>query len=186
MAPRLPRWIQSYGSIRTDVDAAIPSEVSMQRSKLILLVLVTFAAAACNRPSAEELRARDLALALQDSMRVNGHFASPGELGAATQQNGQWVYIPAGYVLQPMGQPTATGAPAVYRRTAATSTRSSGTVARAPRRVTHIKRDAMVGAAVGTVAGAAIGRDVKSAVIGAAAGGALGAVVGATVDVDHR
>ncbi len=148
--------------------------------------------AACDRPSAEEQRARDLALAMQ---MMNGQYpqvANPGELmlqppqpGMAPQQ-GQWMYVPAGYVAQPAAvqqQPAVTRT--VYR-TASTAPAQRSAPAREPEKVTHVKRDAVIGAAAGGIAGAVIDRSVKGAVIGAAAGGVLGAVVGATIDVDRR
>lgn len=148
--------------------------------------------AACDRPSAEEQRARDLALALQ---MMNGQYpqvANPGELmlqpqqpGMAPQQ-GQWMYVPAGYVAQP---PQPQVQPAVTRtvhRTASTAPAQRSAPAREPEKVTHVKRDAVIGAAAGGIAGAVIDRSVKGAVIGAAAGGVLGAIVGATIDVDKR
>ena len=150
--------------------------------------------AACDRPSAEEQRARDLALAMQ---MMNGQYpqvANPGELmlqpqqpGMAPQQ-GQWMYVPAGYVAQP-AQPPPQAQPAVTRtvyRTASTAPAQRSTPARDPEKVTHVKRDAVIGAAAGGIAGAVIDRSVKGAVIGAAAGGVLGAIVGATIDVDRR
>lgn len=84
------------------------------------------------------------------------------------------------YQQQPMVVQASAPAPV---RTAPTAAR---TATRAPQKVTNVKRDAVIGAAVGTIAGGVIGKDVKGALIGAAAGGLLGAAVGATVDVQHR
>ena len=179
----------------------------MKRSILAGLGLAS-ALAACSGPdsSADAARARDLQLAMQANrmpMQV-----SPLEMGQPMPgygpQYGQG-YYPQGYYGQPgypqpayyppgyyppQPQPVYAPAPQPVYRTASTArttgTRSAGTVAQAPRRVTHVKRDAAIGAGVGAVTGAVIDRSVKGAVIGAAAGGVLGAVVGATVDVDHR
>ena len=158
------------------------------------LVLAGLAAAtltACRSPeSAQAERARDLQLALQEQQMRNPQFASPQELGLqASQQGGQWVYVPAGQVPGSYVQPApaqAAPAPRTVYRTASVGRASAPTPARAPQRVTHTKRDAVIGAAAGAVSGAVIGRNVKGAVIGAAAGGVLGAIVGSTIDVDHR
>src|SRR5690242_4410822 len=142
----------------------------MRITHLFALVTAALLATACGRggPKPEDAAARDLQLA---PAAPNDQFASPAELG----------YQPA--------PGTAPQPGPVYRsaRPVAASTvqRSSGAVYRAPRKVTHSRRDAAIGAAAGAVTGAVIGRNVKGAVIGAAAGGVLGAVVGATVDVSH-
>lgn len=167
--------------------------------------------AGCGR-SDDAARARDLQL-LQ-AQRMNPQLVSPMEMGIQGQPGygpQQGYYYPQGYYPQPPQayyptpngyypvpaqpqpvygpQPVYAPAPQPVYRTASTSrttAQRSGTVARAPVRVTHTKRDAVIGAAAGAVTGAVIGRNVKGAVIGAAAGGVLGAVVGSTVDVDHR
>lgn len=169
----------------------------MKRTTIIVFGVTLVTLSACNRPSAEEQRARDLALALQTINAQQPQFSGPNELGVPQQSNGQlsqngaggqWVYIPQGYVLQPAGQAPVQQAPVtrtVYRTASAGGTVRSAP-ARQPTRVTHTKRDAVIGAAAGGVAGAVIDRSVKGAVIGAAAGGILGAVVGSTVDVDRR
>jgi uncharacterized protein YcfJ len=175
------------------------------------LALTALAATACsNGPSEEEQRARDL------QMAMNGYpnqLVSPAEIGQYPQPQVPgygappvpvaYVQTPQGlvpvysqqvpapmypaqppvYSQQPMVVQASAPAPAPAPRRTATATR---TATRAPEKVTHVKRDAAIGAAVGTIAGAAIGKDVKGALIGAAAGGLLGAVVGATVDVEHR
>jgi uncharacterized protein YcfJ len=175
------------------------------------LALTALTATACSKgPSEEEQRARDL------QMAMNGYpnqLVSPTEIGGMPQGVPGYGTMPApvAYVQTPQGlvpvysqqmpapmypsqapmyptQPVYTQQPVVMQtasapRPAATATR---TVARAPQKKTNVKRDAVIGAAVGTIAGAAIGKDVKGALIGAAAGGLLGAAVGATVDVQHR
>ena len=143
----------------------------MRITRLFAIGVVALLATACSRgqPKPEDAATRDLQLA---PAAPYDQFASPAELG----------YQPA--------PGTASQPGPVYRTTrSATSPtvqRSSGAVYRAPRKVTHSRRDAAIGAAAGAVTGAVIGRNVKGAVIGAAAGGVLGAVVGATVDVSHR
>lgn len=178
----------------------------MKRAILAGLGLATAALTACNGPdsSADAARARDLQLAMQANrmpMQVSplemgqpmpGYGPQYGQPYYPQGYYGQPGYPQAGYPQQPVyyPQPQPVYAPApqpVYRT--ASATRSAGTATRtapAPRRVTHVKRDAMIGAGVGAVTGAVIDRSVKGAVIGAAAGGAVGAVVGATIDVDHR
>ena len=143
----------------------------MRITRLIAIGTAALLAAGCSRgqPPAQDAAMRDLQLAPAAPL---DQYASPQELG----------YQPApGPVSQqrPVYQ-TARAAPA------RTVQRSSGAVYRAPRKVTHSRRDAAIGAGVGAVSGAVIGRNVKGAVIGAVAGGVLGAIVGATVDVDHR
>lgn len=169
----------------------------MKRSTIFVFGVMLVTLSACNRPTADEQRARDLALALQTINAQTPQLAGQNELGLPSQMPqqmpvngtaGQWVYIPQGYVLQPVGQQAPAPAPAtrtIYRTASAGATVRQST-ARQPTRVTHTKRDAVIGAAAGGVAGAVIDRSVKGAVIGAAAGGVLGAVVGSTVDVDHR
>lgn len=180
----------------------------MKRAILAGLGLATAALAACSGPdaSADAARARDLQLAMQANrlpMQVSPLEMGqpmPGygpQYGQAYYPQGYYgqpgypqppAYYPPGYYPQPQPQPVYAPAPQPVYRTASAA-RSTGTTARtapAPRRVTHVKRDAMIGAGVGAVTGAVIDRSVKGAVIGAAAGGAIGAVVGATIDVDHR
>ena len=166
---------------------------------MILAVLAAATLSACrSAESAQAERARDLQLALQEHQLRNGQFASPAELGlppqqGVPQQGGQWVYVPPGYApppgsyVQPAPMQAAPApAPRVVYRTASVGQASAPAPARATQRVTHTKRDAVIGAAAGAVSGAVIGRNVKGAVIGAAAGGVLGAIVGSTVDVDRR
>ena len=156
----------------------------MKRTTMLALGLAVVVLAACggSDAAADAQRARDLQMALQGQQLQNPYFTSPMEMGPGqVQGGGQWVYVPHGYVPQPVQQAPA---PRVVYRTA--SVGSAPAPARATRRVTHTKRDAIIGAAAGAVAGAAIDRSVKGAVIGAAAGGVLGAVVGSTIDVDHR
>lgn len=172
------------------------------------LALGAITMTACSKgPSAEEQRARDLQMAMSG---YPNQLVSPTEIGqlpqagvpgyGAMQAPVAYVQTPQGlvpvyaqqmpapgyptqvpvYPQQPVVMQTAAPAPA---RSTATATR---TATRAPQKVTNVKRDAVIGAAVGTIAGAAIGKDVKGALIGAAAGGLLGAAVGATVDVQHR
>ena len=180
----------------------------MKRTILAGLGLATAALAGCGGldSSADAARARDLQLAMQAN-RMPMQM-SPLEMGQPMPGYGpqtgqayypqgyygqpgypQPAYYPPGYYPQPQPQPVYAPAPQPVYRTASatrsTGTRSAGT-AQAPRKVTHVKRDAMIGAGVGAVTGAVIDRSVKGAVIGAAAGGAIGAVVGATIDVDHR
>jgi uncharacterized protein YcfJ len=143
----------------------------MRITHLFAIGTAALLAAACGRsqPGPDDAATRDLQLA---PAAPYDQFASPQELG----------YQPApGAVARP-GPVYQPARPATTR----TVQRSSGAVYRAPQKVTHTKRDAVIGAAAGAVTGAVIGRNVKGAVIGAAAGGLLGAVVGATVDVDHR
>ena len=171
---------------------------------MILAVLAAVSLSACrSAESAQAERARDLQLALQEHQLRTGQFASPAELGlppqqgvpqqGVPQQGGQWVYVPPGYAPPPGSyvrpapvQTAPAPAPRVVYRTASVGQASAPAPARATQRVTHTKRDAVIGAAAGAVSGAVIGRNVKGAVIGAAAGGVLGAIVGSTVDVDRR
>ena len=141
----------------------------MRITHLFAIGTAALLAAACGRSQADDAATRDLQLA---PAAPYDQFASPQELG----------YQPAPAAAARPGPVYQTARPAATR----TVQRSSGAVYRAPRKVTHTKRDAVIGAAAGAVTGAVIGRNVKGAVIGAAAGGVLGAVVGATVDVDHR
>jgi len=141
----------------------------MKLTRLMAAGAVALLAVGCGRaqPAPDTTASRDLQLAPAAPL---DQYASPEELG----------YQPAP---GPLAQRSVTTArPAPVR----TVQRSSGAVYRAPRKVTHSRRDAAIGAGVGAVSGAVIGRNVKGAVIGAVAGGVLGAVVGATVDVDHR
>jgi hypothetical protein len=142
----------------------------MRVPRLIAIASAALIAAGCSRsqPQPDTAATRDLELAPAAPLN---QYASPEELG----------YQPGAYA--PPSRASATVArPAPVR----TVQRSSGAIYRAPRKVTHSRRDAAIGAGVGAVSGAVIGRNVKGAVIGAVAGGVLGAVVGATVDVDHR
>ncbi len=141
----------------------------MKLTRLIAAGAAAVLAVGCGRaqPAPDTTASRDLQLAPAATL---DQYASPEELG----------YQPAP---GPLAQRSVTTTrPAPVR----TVQRSSGAVYRAPRKVTHSRRDAAIGAGVGAVSGAVIGRNVKGAVIGAVAGGVLGAVVGATVDVDHR
>lgn len=165
----------------------------------LLVMLPLLGACNGNDGLADAQRARDLEMALQAQRMQNPALVSPMEMGQQPQ-GGQWVYVPPGQVPPAYAVPQQVYGPApmpvygpapqpVYRtatvaRSAPAPERSAPV--RAPQRVTHVKRDAVIGAAAGAVAGAAIGRNVKGAVIGAAAGGVLGAVVGSTIDVDHR
>lgn len=165
----------------------------------LLAALPILGACGGNDRVADAQRARDLEMALQAQRMQNPALVSPMEMGQQPQ-GGQWVYVPAGQVppaypapqqvYAPAPMPVYAPAPQPVYRTASTARSAPAPVrsapARAPERVTHVKRDAVIGAAAGAVAGAAIGRNVKGAVIGAAAGGVLGAVVGSTIDVDHR
>lgn len=142
----------------------------MRFRRLIAAGAAALLALGCSRaqPAPDDSASRDLQLAPAAPL---DQYASPQELG----------YPPApGPVASAQSLPAARPAPA------RTVQRSSGAVYRAPRKVTHSRRDAAIGAGVGAVSGAVIGRNVKGALIGAVAGGVLGAVVGATVDVDHR
>jgi hypothetical protein len=163
----------------------------------LLVMLPLLGACNGNESLADAQRARDLEMALQAQRMQNPALVSPMEMGQA--QGGQWVYVPPGYAPPANAAPQQIYAPApmpvygpapqpqpVYRTASTRSAPAPSAPARAPQRVTHVKRDAIIGAAAGAVAGAAIGRNVKGAVIGAAAGGVLGAVVGSTIDVDHR
>ena len=143
----------------------------MKITYLFAIGTAALLAAACGRgqPSPDDAATRDLQLA---PAAPYNQFASPEELG----------YQPAPGAASQPGPVYRTARPVATR----TVQRSSGAVYRAPRKVTHSRRDAAIGAAAGAVTGAVIGRSVKGAVIGAAAGGVLGAVVGATVDVYHR
>ena len=142
----------------------------MNLTRLIAAGATAVLALGCSRgqPAPDTTASRDLQLAPAAPLDP---YASPQELG----------YQPApGAISQSRSAEVARPAPV------RTVQRSSGAVYRAPRKVTHSRRDAAIGAGVGAVSGAVIGRNVKGAVIGAVAGGVLGAVVGATVDVDHR
>jgi hypothetical protein len=165
----------------------------------LLVALPLLGACNGNDRLADAQRARDLELALQAQRLQNPAMVSPMEMGQQQPQGGQWVYVPPGYAPPAYATPQQVYGPApmpvygpapqpqpVYRTASASRSAPAPAPAHAPRRVTHVKRDAVIGAAAGAVAGAAIGRNVKGAVIGAAAGGVLGAVVGSTIDVDHR
>ncbi len=143
----------------------------MRFNRLIAAGAAALFAMGCSRgPSGPDTTAsRDLQLAPAAPF---DQYASPTELG----------YQPAPGAATQARTAQAAARPAPVR----TVQRSAGATYRAPRKVTHSRRDAAIGAGVGAVSGAVIGRNVKGAVIGAVAGGVLGAVVGATVDVDHR
>jgi hypothetical protein len=143
----------------------------MRFTRLICTGAAALLALGCSRgqPTPDTTASRDLQLAPAAPLN---QYASPQELG----------YQPAPGAISPARAAAPVARPAPVR----TVQRSSGAVYRAPRKVTHSRRDAAIGAGVGAVSGAVIGRNVKGAVIGAVAGGVLGAVVGATVDVDHR
>lgn len=143
----------------------------MRFKRLIATGAAALLALGCSRgqPASDTTASRDLQLAPAAPL---DQYASPEELG----------YQPAPGAVSQTRTTAAVARPAPVR----TVQRSSGAVYRAPRKVTHSRRDAAIGAGVGAVSGAVIGRNVKGAVIGAVAGGVLGAVVGATVDVDHR
>jgi hypothetical protein len=159
----------------------------MRKLGRIMLVPAAVLAAACGRNDrADDALRNDLALASQAQPYMPQQFMSPTEAG----YNPYNPYAPQGY-MYPQQQPqygypqrvqTTTSAPA--RRT---STRSSGTIYRAPAPVTvkrNTKRDAVIGAAAGAAIGVATSRDkLKGAIIGAAAGGLLGGIVGHRVDV---
>lgn len=143
----------------------------MRLKRLIATGAAALLALGCSRgqPAPDTTASRDLQLAPAAPL---DQYASPQELG----------YQPAPGAVSQTRSAATVARPAPVR----TVQRSSGAVYRAPRKVTHSRRDAAIGAGVGAVSGAVIGRNVKGAVIGAVAGGVLGAVVGATVDVDHR
>ena len=143
----------------------------MRLTRLIAAGAAALLALGCSRgqpATADASASRDLQLAPAPPL---DQYASSQELGYSSAP---------GPVSPARTAPIARSAPV------RTVQRSSGAVYRAPRKVTHSRRDAAIGAGVGAVSGAVIGRNVKGAVIGAVAGGVLGAVVGATVDVDHR
>lgn len=158
----------------------------MRKIRLMMLVPAAVLAAACGRNNrADDSLRNDLALASQAQPYMPQQFMSPTEAG----YNPYNPYAPQGY-MYPQQQPQygypqrvqTSSAPA--RRT--TSSRSSGTIYRAPAPapVRNTKRDAVIGAAAGAAIGVATSRDkLKGAIIGAAAGGLLGGIIGHTVDV---
>jgi hypothetical protein len=165
----------------------------MKRIAYLTIIGAMFTLAACSeKDAATDLANRDLQLV--NGQQLPPGIASPEELQQQPQSaSGQWVYIPAGYTLIPTAAvPTASAPPvaqvAVRPVTAtrvATSSRSAA-VRSAPAKVTHTKRDAVIGAAAGGITGAVIDKSVKGAVIGAVAGAALGAAVGTWVDVGRQ
>ncbi len=146
----------------------------MKITKLFGIAAAALIAAGCGRSSAkpDDTQARDLQLTTTAGQLGQPAYASAEELG--------YQPVPASY--NTTSRPTGSAA----RTAARPAQRTSGTVYRAPRKVTHSRRDAVIGAAAGAVTGAVIGRNVKGAIIGAGVGGVLGAVVGATVDVSHQ
>ena len=137
--------------------------------RLFALGAAVLLTAGCSRQPASDTQARDLQLAPLGSPDQSV-YATPQELAARQQA------LPVAYA-----QPER-----VVYRTSRPAPQRTATVYRARRKVTHSRRDAVIGAAAGAVTGAVIGRNVKGAIIGAGVGGVLGAVVGATVDVEHR
>ena len=150
-------------------------------------------AAACGgnqEPRVDDALKSDLALAAQAQPYAPQQFVSPQEMGYMGQQG----YMPmqpqpyGAYGQQPVYQQAPQPVRTVYR-SAPTATRrsSSGTYSRVPSGTVtkrNTKRDAVIGAAAGTVIGIATSRDkVKGGVVGAAAGAVLGGIIGHTVDV---
>jgi hypothetical protein len=167
--------------------------MKMKRIAYLTIIGAIITLAACSgKDGAPDLASRDLQL-------VNGQplppgIATPEELQQLPQSSsGQWIYIPAGYTLMPTAAVPSASAPpvvqTVVRPVAATRVVSSartGTVRSSPAKVTHTRRDAVIGAAAGGITGAVIDKSVNGAVIGAVAGGALGAAVGTWVDVSRQ
>jgi YmgG-like glycine-zipper protein len=155
----------------------------MKKIRWMMLVPAVVLAAACGRGGnrADDALRNDLALASQAQpypAQFNPAEMNPyGQYNPYAQPQPQYPYSQYGY---PQRVQTSTRAPA--RRT---STRSSGTIYRAPQEpIRNTKRDAVIGAAAGAVLGASTSRDkLKGAIIGAAAGGILGGIIGHTVDV---
>ncbi len=165
----------------------------MKRTAYLAIIGAIITLAACSgKDGATDLANRDLQLV--NGQQLPPGIASPEELQQQPQSaSGQWVYIPAGYTLIPTAAvPSASPSPVaqtVVRPVAATRVVSSArtaTVRSMPAKVTHTKRDAVIGAAAGGITGAVIDKSVKGAVIGAVAGGALGAAVGTWVDVGRQ
>jgi len=158
----------------------------MNKLRWMILLPAAALAVACGRDGnkADDALRNDLALASQ-AQPYNPQF-NPAEAGYANPYNpygqpqSQYPYSQYGY---PQRVQTATRAPSAPARR--TSTRSSGTIYRAPQEpIRNTKRDAVIGAAAGAVLGASTSRDkLKGAIIGAAAGGILGGIIGHTVDV---
>ncbi|HEX6133788.1 MAG TPA: YMGG-like glycine zipper-containing protein [Longimicrobiales bacterium] len=107
--------------------------------------------------------------------------------------------LEAGYMEEPIEEaeePEPAPAPRATPVRRASSTRSTGTYTPAPapapvrtEKVTHVGRDAAIGAAGGAVIGAIAGGSrhrVRGAIIGGAAGAVLGGVIGATIDTETR
>jgi YmgG-like glycine-zipper protein len=157
----------------------------MRKFRWMIMLPAAAFAVACGRDSnrTDDALRNDLALASQ-AQPYNPQF-NPAEAGYANPYNpyaqpqSPYPYSQYGY---PQRVQTATRASAPARRT---STRSSGTIYRAPQEpIRNTKRDAVIGAAAGAVLGASTSRDkLKGAIIGAAAGGLLGGIIGHTVDV---
>lgn len=158
----------------------------MRKLGMIMLVPAIVLATACGRNNrADDSLRNDLALASQAQPYMPQQFMSPTEAG----YNPYNPYAPQGYGY-PQAQPQYGYPQRVQTSTAParrTSTRSSGTIYRAPAPTTvqrNTKRDAVIGAAAGAAIGVATSRDkLKGAIIGAAAGGLLGGIIGHTVDV---
>ena len=158
----------------------------MNKLRWMILLPAAALAVACGRDGnkADDALRNDLALASK-AQPYNPQF-NPAEAGYANPYNpygqpqSQYPYSQYGY---PQRVQTATRAPSAPARR--TSTRSSGTIYRAPQEpIRNTKRDAVIGAAAGAVLGASTSRDkLKGAIIGAAAGGILGGIIGHTVDV---
>lgn len=156
----------------------------------LLAVPALVLAAACGgnqEPRVDDALKSDLALAATAQPYAPQQFVSPQEMGYAGQQG----YMPMQPQYGAYGQPVYQQAPQPVRtvyRSAPTTTRSSaGTARRVPSGTVtqrNTKRDAVIGAAAGTVIGIATSRDkVKGGVVGAAAGAVLGGIIGHTVDV---
>lgn len=109
--------------------------------------------------------------------------------------------LEAGYAEEPIeeaedAEPAPAPKATPVRRTSSTRRASSGTYTPAPapapvrtEKVTHVGRDAAIGAAGGAVIGAIAGGSrhrVRGAIIGGAAGAVLGGVIGATIDTETR
>jgi len=157
----------------------------MRKFRWMIMLPAAALAVACGRDSnrTDDALRNDLALASQ-AQPYNPQF-NPAEAGYANpyaQPQSPYPYSQYGY---PQRVQTATRAPSAPARR--TSTRSSGTIYRAPQEpIRNTKRDAVIGAAAGAVLGASTSRDkLKGAIIGAAAGGLLGGIIGHTVDVKN-
>ena len=154
--------------------------------KKLIVLPAAFLAFACggNDKKVDEALNSDLATAAQASP------FTPLDSITAAERAGMTT-VPAKALTSTASAPRTT-----VRRTARSSSRSSGGYSsapvytpapRQPTIVKHTKRDAAIGAGAGAVIGAVTSRNkVKGAIIGGAAGAIIGGIIGNNVDKETK